>query len=68
MLEFIVFVIAVVAFAFALKAMNQVAALRTRLDALESANAVRPASAPPLAPRPEPTPATSPAAMAMPPP
>lgn len=70
MLEFIVFVIAVVAFAFALKAMNQVAALRTRLDALESANAAaaRPVSAPPLAPRPEPTPATSPAAMAMPPP
>ena len=52
MLAFIVFVIAIVACAFALKAMNEVAALRTRLDALERANAAaaRPASPPPLAP------------------
>jgi uncharacterized membrane protein len=68
MLEFIVLVIAVVAFAFALKAKNEVAALRTRLDALEGANAVRPVSASPLAPQPEPTPATVPPAVAMPPP
>jgi uncharacterized membrane protein len=72
MLEFIVFVIAIVAFAFALKSMNEVAALRTRLDALEGANAaaVRPASPPPLAPdhEPEPTRATSPTPAAMPPP
>ncbi|TAI59558.1 hypothetical protein CWO89_45670, partial [Bradyrhizobium sp. Leo170] len=69
MLVFIVFVIAVVAFAFALKSMNEVAALRTRLDALEGANAaaLRRVS-PPLAPEPEPTRATSPPAAAAPPP
>ncbi|MGY3621348.1 DUF2339 domain-containing protein [Bradyrhizobium sp. USDA 10063] len=72
MLEFIVFVIAIVAFAFALKSMNEVAALRTRLDAIESANAAaaRPVSPPPLAPEhePEPTLATSSPAAATPPP
>ncbi|MGX9426823.1 MULTISPECIES: DUF2339 domain-containing protein [Bradyrhizobium] len=72
MLEFIVFVIAIVAFAFALKSMNEVAALRMRLEALEGANAaaIRPASPPPLVPEhePEPTRATSPPAAVTPPP
>ena len=55
--DFFAIVIAIVAFIFARKAMNQVAALRARLDAIEAIVAVE-RTAPPLAPAFASTPAT----------
>ena len=58
--DFFALLIAVVAFIFARKAMNQAAGLRTRLDAIEAAGLQTRSGPPPLTPfqTTEPTPAT----------
>lgn len=70
--DFLTLVIAIAAIIFARKALNQIAALRSRLDAIEAAGAARtqPATPPPLAPalEVEPAPSIAPAVAEAPPP